>query len=96
MDSLERFLPGIIESMRMDIERSGGNEVFWSGTAGPDGRICSVKVGSRGNSDSVVVNRGVAQQGQVLIHNHPNGIFTRVLPTRELRLLLLKIQWVFI
>lgn len=74
MDSLERFLPGIIESMRMDIERSGGNEVFWSGTAGPDGRICSVKVGSRGNSDSVVVNRGVAQQGQVLIHNHPNGI----------------------
>lgn len=60
--------------MQRDVEEALGNEVFWSGTINPDGKIISVKVGSRGNEDSVIINQNVARQGHVLIHNHPNGI----------------------
>lgn len=60
--------------MKRDIEEASGNEVFWSGTINPEGKIISVKVGSRGNEDSVIINQNVAREGHVLIHNHPNGI----------------------
>ena len=74
MDIHSRFTQSILTAMRRDVQEAHGNEVFWAGTLNADGRLVDVKVGARGNGDSVVVNRNVAREGHVLIHNHPSGI----------------------
>ena len=61
------------EAMRREIENAGGNEVFFTGIIDADGKIISVNVGSRGNSDSVPVNFSESRTASVLIHNHPGG-----------------------
>ncbi|MBE6354472.1 helicase C-terminal domain-containing protein [Treponema sp.] len=74
MNVHERFARPVITAMQRDIKEAGGNEVFWSGIINADGLITGVRVGSRGNSDSVIVNDSVAREGHVLIHNHPSGV----------------------
>ncbi len=59
--------------MKLDIQEASGNEVFWVGKINSEGKIVSAVVGSRGNIDSVIVNRNLAREGHVLIHNHPSG-----------------------
>ncbi len=73
MDVKIRFTQAVISLMQKDISEADGNEVFWAGTINAEGKVISVKVGSRGNSDSVVINRDIAKEGHVLIHNHPSG-----------------------
>ncbi|MBQ6566604.1 MAG: DEAD/DEAH box helicase family protein, partial [Treponema sp.] len=73
MDTSRRFKAAVIESMRQDVEDACGNEVFWAGRIDEDGIVTSVQVGSRGNENSVIVNRSTARAGHVLIHNHPSG-----------------------
>ena len=73
MDVHKRFAQSIITAMQRDVKEASGNEVFWSGSINADGKVISVKVGSRGNIDSVIINQDVARQGHVLIHNHPSG-----------------------
>ncbi len=73
MDASRRFKAAVIEAMRLDVEEAGGNEVFWAGRINEDGIVTSVEVGSRGNENSVIVNRSTARAGHVLIHNHPSG-----------------------
>lgn len=74
MDISRRFTQNVITQMRADIQEAEGNEVFWAGTINAQGIVISVKVGSRGNEDSVIVNQNTAREGHVLIHNHPSGI----------------------
>ncbi|MBQ2313974.1 MAG: helicase [Treponema sp.] len=74
MDARDRFTQSVLTAMRRDVEEAGGNEVCWAGTINADGRVIAVKVGSRGNAGSVVVNQDVARAGHVLIHNHPGGL----------------------
>lgn len=76
MEINRRFTRKVLESMRRDVEEAGGNEVFWAGTINENGIITHVETGSRGNIDSVVINREVAREGHVLIHNHPSGILS--------------------
>lgn len=74
MDIKQRFTQSIITAMKRDVKEAAGNEVFWVGKINSNGLVVSVKVGARGNEDSVVVNQGLAKEGNVLIHNHPSGI----------------------
>jgi len=74
MDIHKRFTQSVITAMQRDVQEALGNEVFWAGTINADGKVISVKVGSRGNSDSVIINQDVAREGHVLIHNHPSGL----------------------
>lgn len=73
MDSSERFTLEVINQLKKDIEDADGNEVFWMGRVNSQGIVESVKLGSRGNEDSVVVNKKIDREGSVLIHNHPSG-----------------------
>ncbi len=59
--------------MRRDIREADGNEVFWAGRIDENGIVTEVKVGARGDTDSVIVNRSASREGHVLIHNHPSG-----------------------
>ncbi len=73
MDVSKRFSLEVIAQMKADVIEAGGNEVFWVGKINDQGIITSVQVGARGNSDSVVLNDSLSRQGNVLIHNHPDG-----------------------
>ena len=73
MDTSKRFKPSVIKAMKRDIAEADGDEVFWAARIDQDGIVVCATVGSRGNEDSVIVNRNAAREGHVLIHNHPSG-----------------------
>lgn len=62
--------------MRREIERAGGNEVFFVAKTNENGVATSVKAASRGDEHSVPINFGESREPCVLIHNHPSGNLT--------------------
>ncbi len=71
---MEYLSEEISEIIRKEIEKAGGNEVFFVGTVdGETGKVCDVKVCSRGNRYSVPAIIERASYSQVVIHNHPSG-----------------------
>ena len=76
MDARKRFTHKCIEQMRCDVKEAQGNEVFWVGKVDQDGLVCTVQLGTRGNTHSVAINPNAARVGDVLIHNHPTGNLT--------------------
>ena len=67
------FSSDVIDFIKNGIKEAGGNEVFFTGKIDSDGKIISVKIGSRGNINTVPVNFSDAHEACVLIHNHPSG-----------------------
>lgn len=59
--------------MRREIERAGGNEVSFVATVDAEGVITSARAVARGTLDAVLALPGVAQRGEMLLHNHPSG-----------------------
>ena len=57
-----------------EIETVGGNEVFFLGRLDDENLVESVQVLARGNAGAVPAAAAVAQTGDVVIHNHPNGL----------------------
>ena len=76
MDAESRFSSEVIKIMKKDVSDASGNEVFWVGIINEDGIVVKIEAASRGNADSVVVNRTASRNGHVLIHNHPGGNLT--------------------
>ncbi|MEO7522142.1 MAG: helicase C-terminal domain-containing protein [Gemmatimonas sp.] len=60
-------------AIRTAIRLAGGNEVCFVGAVDGDGVIATARVVSRGNIGSVLAMPGVAQAGDMLLHNHPSG-----------------------
>ena len=60
-------------SIRLEIENSFGNEVFFIGNLNKDRLVDEVVVLARGNKFSVPAILDSATCGQVVIHNHPSG-----------------------
>ena len=75
-DATAYFTTEIIQFLKSSIQNASGNEVFFTGELDKNHKVCSVKIGSRGNDHSVIVNRTDARNASVLIHNHPNGNLT--------------------
>ena len=73
MNANLKFSQDVISQMKNDVQEANGNEVFWAGFIDENGLVTGVEVGSRGNEDSVVINKDRARKAHVLIHNHPNG-----------------------
>ena len=57
-----------------EIEKAGGNEVFFIGSRDGEGLIDQVTVWARGNDAAVPAVGEAARAGDVLLHNHPSGI----------------------
>ena len=57
-----------------EIEIAGGNEVFFLGRSGELDIVDSVEVLARGNAGAVPAVASIAEAGDVVIHNHPNGV----------------------
>ena len=76
MRAEQRIAPPVIEEMREAIADANGNEVFFVGKRGSDGKVESVTVGARGNEEAVPVLSPHLEEGDVIIHNHPSGGLT--------------------
>lgn len=72
----EYFSPDAAYFIKEEITRSGNNEVFFAGSMQDDGKVCDVRVVSRGNKYSVPAILEAAEFEQVVIHNHPSGNLT--------------------
>ncbi len=59
--------------MRAAIRLAGGREVCFVAQLDDDGCVCAARVVSRGDVRSVIALPGVAQRGEMLLHNHPTG-----------------------
>ncbi len=60
-------------AMRAAIKLAGGREVCFVAQLDDDGCVCAARVVSRGDVRSVIALPGVAQRGEMLLHNHPGG-----------------------
>ena len=63
-----------MEHMRLEISKSGRNEVFFRGIPDGEGIVSEVEVIARGNSSSVAALLNMMRKNEVIIHNHPSGV----------------------
>jgi ATP-dependent DNA helicase DinG len=70
----ERLAPAARALLRAEIAAAGGREVSFVGSVGPDGTIGAVRVAARGTVDTVLALPGIAERGEMLLHNHPSGV----------------------
>jgi len=70
-----RYLtPAVVQHLRAAVAEAGGNEVFFLGQPGPDGRVEAVRVLARGDRHAVLAQASQARYGDVVLHNHPSGV----------------------
>ncbi len=60
-------------AIRTAIRLAGGNEVCFVAAVDDEGVITTARVVSRGDVRSVLAMPGVADRGEMLLHNHPSG-----------------------
>ena len=68
-----RIAPAAAECMRSEIALAGGREVCFACTV-DSGGVQTARVVARGNGGQVLGLPGFFQRGQLLVHNHPNGV----------------------
>ena len=66
--------PEIIERLAREIRAAGGREVNFAADVAEDGVITAVRVLARGTADRVLALPGAFARGQMMLHNHPDGV----------------------
>ena len=69
----ERIAPGIRASLAAEIAAARGREVSFVAQVDRDGVVVGARVVARGTVDAVLALPGVAQRGEMVLHNHPSG-----------------------
>lgn len=70
----DRLSRAAATAIRTAIRLAGGNEVCFVGTLDDAGQVTAARVVARGDVQSVLALPGVAQRGEMLLHNHPSGL----------------------
>lgn len=73
MDITEKISLDAIKTIREEIEKANGNEVFFRGIPDEEGLVVEVEVLARGNKYSVPAILKHMKKEEVIIHNHPSG-----------------------
>ena len=61
------------EAIRREIAAAAGNEVLFVATVDAAGIVTAVRPVARGTVEEVLAMPGIAQPGEMLVHNHPGG-----------------------
>jgi ATP-dependent DNA helicase DinG len=72
--SIERLAPSVASMLRAEIAGAHGREVSFVGRPDANGRIVEARVAARGTVDAVLALPGIADRGEMLLHNHPSGV----------------------
>ncbi len=70
------FAPEVLETVRREILRAGGNEVLFFAWTDESGRVVRVQAVARGTEECVAVPLEQSFLPDAIIHNHPNGALT--------------------
>lgn len=71
---IDRYLtPKVVELIRDEIDRAGGNEILFFGWTDEQGRVERAEVVARGNDECVTIPLEKSFLPDVVIHNHPCG-----------------------
>lgn len=68
-----RIATAAAAAMRVAIRLAGGREVCFVCAVDADGKLTSARAVARGSAAQVLAMPGVAQRGEMLVHNHPSG-----------------------
>ena len=71
--SVERLTAAARGLLQEEIAAALGREVSFVVRADPNGTLADARVVARGTIDAVLALPGVAQKGEMLLHNHPSG-----------------------
>ena len=72
--SAERLAPAVRALVQAEIAAAQGREVSFVVRPDPNGTIVAARVVARGTVDAVLALPGVAERGEMLLHNHPSGV----------------------
>jgi ATP-dependent DNA helicase DinG len=72
--SAERLAPAVQTLLRAEIAAAQGREVSFVGRPDASGQIVEARVAARGTVDAVLALPGIAERGDMLLHNHPSGV----------------------
>jgi ATP-dependent DNA helicase DinG len=72
--SAERLASAVRDLLRAEIAAAHGREVSFVVRADANGTIVDARVVARGTVDAVLALPGVAERGEMLLHNHPSGV----------------------
>ncbi len=72
--SVERLASSVRDLLRAEIAAAHGREVSFVVRPDPNGMIVEARVVARGTVDAVLALPGVAERGDMLLHNHPSGV----------------------
>src|SRR5882762_6632992 len=72
--SVDRLAPAVQAFLRAEIGAAQGREVSFVARPDADGRIVEARVAARGTVDAVLALPGIAERGEMLLHNHPSGV----------------------
>ncbi len=72
--SAERLTPAVRALLQAEIAAAHGREVSFVVRPDPNGMIAQARVVARGTVDAVLALPGVAERGDMLLHNHPSGV----------------------
>ena len=75
-----RISPDTQRYLAVQIAAAGGREVSFVATVLADGMITAARVVARGTVDRVLALPGVADRGEMLLHNHPSGLLEPSVP----------------
>ncbi|MES3033752.1 MAG: helicase C-terminal domain-containing protein [Gemmatimonadota bacterium] len=68
-----RIATAAAAAMRVAIRLAGGREVCFVCAVDAEGKLTSARAVARGQAGQVLALPGVAQRGEMLVHNHPSG-----------------------
>ena len=71
--SIERLPPPLRAELARAISVAGGREVCFVAAVEEDGTISAVRPVARGTAEEVLALPGVAERGEMVLHNHPGG-----------------------
>lgn len=69
----ERIAPGVRAHLAAEIAAAGGREVSFVAQVDRDGVVTEARAVARGTVEMVLALPGVAQRGEMFLHNHPSG-----------------------
>jgi len=71
---VSRLAPHVRDRIAAEIAAAGGREVSFVADCDAQGQLVEVRAVARGTVDAVLALPGVAERGQMLLHNHPSGV----------------------
>jgi ATP-dependent DNA helicase DinG len=71
---VSRIARAVQDDLAREIAAAGGREVSFVATVDAEGRITAARAVARGTVAAVLALPGVADRGEMLLHNHPSGV----------------------